>query len=274
MHALRVIHGVWLREVKVFRRDRTRIFGMVAQPLLFLLVVGNGISSSMRLNAAPVGIDYLMFMYPGIIGMSILFTSIFSAVSIIWDREFGFLKEVLVAPVPRWSVAVGKIVGGATVAVIQSLILIALAPFVGLGLSVAVVLKLLGLAFLISFAVTGLGVLIAARMSTMQGFQGMMGLLIMPLFFLSGGMFPITSAPGWMKPLIALDPLTYGVDALRNAVFSDTFVTVGRGVRVALTEVARKADLIRWDLGQDVAILALAAAVLAAAGALRFSRAE
>lgn len=274
MPAMRVIHTIWLREFKTFYRDRSRIFGMIAQPLLFLLVVGNGISSGMSLKGAPGGIDYMKFMYPGIIGMSILFTSIFSAVSIIWDREFGFLKEVLVAPVPRWGVAVGKILGGSTVAVLQATILVALAPFVGITLSVMLVLKLLLLAFLMSFAITGLGVLIAARMGSTQGFQGMMGLLIMPLFFLSGGMFPVNSAPGWMKTLMVMDPLTYGVDAIRNVVFSDTVVTLGQGVQVTLAQVAREAGLIRWDLAQDVGVMALFAVTLALAGAISFSRAE
>lgn len=277
MPAIRVIHTIWLREFKTFYRDRSRIVGLIAQPLLFLLVVGNGITSSMSLNNAPVGIDYLKFMYPGIIGMSLLFTSIFSAVSIIWDREFGFLKEVLVAPVPRWGVAVGKILGGSTMAVLQSTILIALAPFVGITLSVTVVLRVLLLAFLMSFAITGLGVLIAARMGSMQGFQGMMGLLVMPLFFLSGSMFPINPAPSWMTTLMVINPLTYGVDAIRNVVFSNTVVTLdrgGQGVQVALAEAARQAGLIRWDLAQDVGILAVVAVVLSVAGAVSFSRAE
>src|SRR3954467_11400970 len=133
--ALKTIYTIWLREVKTFARDKFRVVAMIAQPLLYLLVLGNGINSGVTLNANG-GINYLTFMYPGIIGMSILFTSIFSAVSIIWDREFGFLKEVLVAPVPRWAVALGKSLGGATIAMIQSVILIGMAPIVGISLSV------------------------------------------------------------------------------------------------------------------------------------------
>src|SRR5260370_11857107 len=147
MHALRVIYVIWMRELKAFVREKGRIIGMIGQPLLYLLIVGQGIASGMSLNRS-ADFDYLKYIYPGIIGMSVLFTSIFSALSIIWDREFGFLKEVLVAPVPRWAVAAGKILGGATVATIQSAILLALAPLAGvwpsdLGSGVLMVVGLL-----------------------------------------------------------------------------------------------------------------------------------
>ncbi len=125
MHELMVIYTIWLREIKAFMRERSRIVAMIGQPLLYLFIVGQGIASGLSLKGASGNVGYLLFMYPGILGMSVLFTSIFSAVSIIWDREFGFLKEVLVAPVPRWAVAVGKILGGATIAMVQSLMLIA-----------------------------------------------------------------------------------------------------------------------------------------------------
>jgi ABC-2 type transport system permease protein len=274
MDAPRVIYTIWLREFKTFLRERSRIFSMIIQPLLYLFIVGQGISGGMRLNAAPGGIDYLQFMYPGIIGMSILFTTMFSAISIIWDREFGFLKEVLVAPVPRWGVAVGKMLGGATVAVIQSLILITLAPFLGITLSIVTVLEVMLLVFIMSFAISGLGVLIAARMRSTQGFQGIMGLMIMPLFFLSGALFPIESAPSWMKPLMMLDPLTYGVDGIRNVIFADTQVTLPQGIQTSLVEVAKTAGLIRLELAHDIGIMALIATLLAILGAINFSRAD
>src|SRR5438105_12043307 len=187
MHALRVVYVIWLREFKAFVREKSRIIGMIGQPLLYLLIVGQGIASGLSLNRAG-GVGYLQFYYPGILGMSVLFTSIFSGMSIIWDREFGFLKEVLVAPVPRWAVAVGKVLGGATVAMLQTVILIALAPFVGIGLAVTLALQLLLLCFLMSIAVTSLGVAIAARMRSLQGFQMLMNFLVMPLYFLSGAM--------------------------------------------------------------------------------------
>jgi len=245
---------------------------MIGQPLLYLLILGNGITAGMRLNRAGA-VGYIQFLYPGVIAMSILFTSIFSALSIIWDREFGFLKEVLVAPVPRWAVAMGKAFGGATVAMVQAIIMVAMAPLVGISLSIVIIAKLLVLAFLMSFAVTSLGIVIASRMASMQSFQMVMNFLIMPIYFLSGAMFPMTSAPTWLKSLMALDPLTYGVDAIRNVVFSNTTIENG-GIVSSLIDVARQGGLVRFDLGFDVALMALVAVALAAAGAWSFSKAQ
>jgi ABC-2 type transport system permease protein len=265
MRGLRTIYTIWLREVLAFWREPTRMIGMIGQPLLYLLIVGQGIASGLTLNRVPGDISYLRFLYPGILAMSMLFTSMFSAMSIIWDREFGFLKEVLVAPVPRWAVAVGKILGGATVAVAQSIVLILLGPLAGVWpWPVLRVVEILLLCFLISFAVTSLGVAIAARMRSMQGFQMLMNFLVMPLYFLSGAMFPLATAPAWMQPLMKVDPLTYGVDALRNVVFAGAL----------LEDEAHRAGLIRWDLATDVGVLALLAVVLATVAALRFGRGE
>jgi len=272
MSGLLAVYTIWLREFKIFTREKVRLIAGAGQPIIYLAVLGNGITSGARLNGT-THIDYLKFMYPGVIGMSILFTSIFSALSIIWDREFGFLKEVLVAPVPRWGVAIGKSLGGATVAMIQAVILIAIAPIIGISLSVTMVVMLLFLAFLMSFAVTSLGVVIASRMQSMQSFQMVMNFMIMPLYFLSGAMFPMSSAPQWMKALMTLDPLSYGVDAIRNVVFSETFVDVD-GVRQTLAQVAHASGLLRWSLPFDVAMMTVAAVVLSAAGAWSFSQSQ
>src|SRR4249920_917 len=140
--ALKTIYTIWLREAKTFWREKARIIAMIGQPLLYLLILGNGITAGMRLNSAG-SVGYIQFLYPGVIAMSVLFTSIFSAISIIWDREFGFLKEVLVAPVPRWGVALGKAMGGATVALVQTVIMVAMAPLVGISLSILLVVKVL-----------------------------------------------------------------------------------------------------------------------------------
>jgi ABC-2 type transport system permease protein len=259
MDALRVTYAIWLREVKLFVREPTRLVGMVGQPLLYLLIVGQGIASGLTLNKAPSGVGYLLFIYPGIIGMSVLFTSMFSAISIIWDREFGFLKEVLVSPAPRWAVACGKILGGATVAMLQSVILIALAPVAGVIPSVPMVLGLLLLCFLLSCALTALGVAIAASMRSMQGFQMLMNFLVMPMYFLSGAMFPTATAPLWMRPLMLVDPLTYGVAALRGVVWSEV------GVESAAAGLS---------LAGNVGILGLCAVVLATVAAVRFQKAD
>ena len=213
----------------------------------------------------------LTFMYPGIIGMSILFTSIFSAVSIIWDREFGFLKEVLVAPVPRWAVALGKTFGGATISIIQATILILIAPIIGIRLSPAIVLEMWIMALLIGVALTALGIAIAARMSSMQAFQMVMNFLVMPLYFLSGAMFPITSAPPVLKALMTVNPLTYCVDGLRNIIFSNTLMTAGPFVGRSVVEAAMSFGLIRWSLVFDMTVVAFVAVALTAAGAYRFN---
>ena len=275
METLRVIYAIWLREVKLFVREPTRLVGMVGQPLLYLLIVGQGIAGGLTLNGAPAGMGYMHFIYPGIIGMSVLFTSMFAAISIIWDREFGFLKEVLVSPAPRWAVAFGKILGGATVAMMQSVILIALAPFVGVSLSAAMVLQVLLLCFLLSCAITSLGVSVAARMRSMQGFQMIMNFLVMPMYFLSGAMFPTTSPgfPAWMQALTTVDPLTYGVDALRNVVWSGVAVGSPAG-NLSLAEAARANGLLRLDLPADVAVLAAIAVLLAVTAAVLFSTAD
>ena len=271
MQGLRVVYAIWLREVKLFARERTRIVAMIAQPLLYLVVMGAGIAGGMTLNGSGGALDYRQFMYPGIIGMSALFTSMFSAMSIIWDREFGFLKEVLVAPAPRWAVAAGKILGGATVATIQSLILIALAPVAGVWWSPAMVTLLPALSFLISCAMTSLGVAIASQMRSMQGFQMIMNFLVMPLYFLSGAMFQVKTAPAWMKPFMMADPLTYGVDAMRTVVLSALPAPSGASSAV---EWAQQTGLILGNPLLDVAVMAGTAVVLALFAGWRFSTAD
>src|SRR5262249_44447974 len=267
--ALKTVYTIWLRETKTFMREKIRVIGMIGQPLLYLAVLGQGINSGVTLNANG-GINYLTFMYPGIIGMSILFTSTFSALSIIWDREFGFLKEVLVAPVPRWAVALGKTFGGATIAIVQSTILILMAPLIGIHLSIAMIVEMWILAFLIGVALTSLGIAIAARMTSMQGFQMMMNFLIMPLYFLSGAMYPLSTAPSWMKPLMVVDPLTYCVDGLRNIIFSNAAIK-GSGLGQTIVETASRVGLIRWSLGVDIAVVLAVTTALTIVGAYRFS---
>lgn len=263
MRALRVIYTIWFPEFRAFLRDG-RVLGMIGQPLIYLLILGQGIASGMTLNRAP-GVSYLQFMFPGILGMSVLFTSMFLAVSIIWDRELGFLKEVLVAPVPRWAVAVGRVLGGATIAVFQSMIMVVMAPFAGIYPSPRMAVELLLLCFLISVAMTSLGTAIAARMRSMQAFQMIMNFLVMPLYFLSGAMFPLASAPAWMQTLMVLDPMTYGVDALRHVVLSGAELREGN---------AGLAGLVRWDLPTDVSIMGLAAVLLVGVATVRFNRAS
>jgi len=220
-HNLLGIYTIWLRDVRRFVRDRPRMIGSLTQPTLFLLILGtglgHGLSRGFRTAATGGGEGYMAFIFPGIVAMTILFTSAFSAISVIWDREVGFLKEVLVAPVSRWAVTLGKVLGGATVAVMQGCLMLLLAPIAGVPLSVATVVALLPLMFLVAFAMTAMGLAAAARMRSMQGFTVIMNFMVLPIFFLSGAMFPIEGLPTWMDVLVHADPLTYGVDALRGA---------------------------------------------------------
>ncbi len=222
---LKPIYIIWYRDLLRFWRDKTRIIAALAQPLMFLAFLGPGLSAGMGvLGRNPLGqeIDYVKFLYPGIICMTVLFTAIFSAISVVWDREFGFLKEVLVAPISRAAVALGKALGGSTVAMIQGTILLLLAPLVGVGLSVGTVALLLPLLFLTALSITSLGLMIAARMRTMEGFQMMMNFLMMPMFFLSGALFPITNLPQWLNLLTRLNPVTYAVNSIRRLILQAT----------------------------------------------------
>jgi ABC-2 type transport system permease protein len=220
---LLAIYVVWRRDVIRYWRDRGRVAASLAQPLLYLVIFGTGLSSALRgatggFGGSAAKLDYTTFIYPGVIAMSVLFTSMFGAMSIVWDREFGFLKELLVAPIHRSSLAIGKTLGTATQAMIQGVILLVLAPFVGVKLSVPLVLEIFGLTFVLAFAISAMGVVVAARMRSMQGFQMVMNFLMMPIFFLSGALFPLTNLPGWMTVLTRLDPASYGIDPIRRTV--------------------------------------------------------
>ena len=209
------IYILWLRDLKRYWYDKARIFASLGQPILFLFVLGTALGPSV---ATPGGLNFSEFIFPGIISMTVLFTSIFSAISIVWDREFGFLKEVLVAPVSRWSIVIGKALGGSTVAVLQGCLMLVLAPLVGVKLTLLIVIQSILVMFLIAFAITGLGIVIAARMKEMEGFQMVVNFVIMPIFFLSGALFPLDRLPGWLAVLTRIDPMTYGVDLLRRVI--------------------------------------------------------
>ena len=222
---LRATYIIWYRDVLRFWRDRWRLVFSLVQPLLYLLIFGTGLSSSLRGAAGAFGgrgstLSYQQFIYPGIICMSVLFSAIFGAMSIVWDREFGFLKEILVAPINRAAVAVGKTLGSATQSMVQGLILLVLAPFVGVSLSWQAVLGLVPLVFVLAFGLSAGGVALGARMRSMQGFQVVMNFLMMPMFFLSGALFALRGLPGWMSVLTRLDPAAYGVDPIRKVVLS------------------------------------------------------
>lgn len=206
------------RELIRFAQDRTRMISALVQPVLFLFVLGNGLNSLTGANTG--GVDLKTFMFPGVLATSTLFTAVFSAVSIVWDREFGFLREMLVAPISRASIMIGKGLGGATVATLQGCLVLALAGFVGVPYDPAMILALLGQLFLLSFTLTALGLVIAARIQQMQAVMGIMQMLLLPLSFLSGALYPMRGLPTWLEIAVKVNPITYAVHAVRETVFS------------------------------------------------------
>ncbi|GAA4506554.1 MULTISPECIES: ABC transporter permease [Nonomuraea] len=217
-HDLRAIKVVLHREMLRFLNDRTRMLSMLLQPVLWLFVMGTGLGSLVQ--ASIPGVDFRTFMYPGMISMTVIMTGMFSAGSIVWDREFGFLREMLVAPVSRTAIVVGKCLGGAIVATGQGIVILAMAGMVGVPYSPTLMLTLLAEMFLAAFTITAFGVMLAARMKNMQSFFGLMQMAIMPMMFLSGAMFPLANLPSWLHALTVVNPMTYAVDPMRQAVFS------------------------------------------------------
>lgn len=222
---LRTAEMVWRREMIRFLRARSRIVGGLVQPILFLFVLGYGLGSLVGTSGAPgaPAFDYKKFIFPGTLAMSIVTTSIFSAISIVWDREFGFLREMLVAPVSRASIIFGKTAGGATVATLQGALMLLLAPLVGITLTPILVVEVLGVSLLMAFALTSFGVFVASRMKKMEGFQVVMQFLLFPMIFLSGAMFPLVNVPTWLSVVAHLDPLTYAVDPVRRLIIGAQF---------------------------------------------------
>lgn len=207
------------RELTRFYRQKSRIIGVVGSPLVFWFLIGSGLGSSFRHPSAPPDINYLEYFYPGTIILIMLFTAIFSTISIIEDRREGFLQSVLVAPVSRTGIALGKILGGTLLALLQGTMLLALAPWVDVSLTMTSVLVVVLTMFVIGFGLTGLGFLIAWRMDSTQGFHAIMNLFLIPLWLLSGALFPSSGAAGWLKTIMQLNPLTYGVAALRHGLY-------------------------------------------------------
>ena len=230
---LRAVSIVWRRELIRFRTDRLRAVTSLVQPVLFLFILGTGLSQ-LAGRGLPSGVDFQTFIYPGVLAMSVLFTSIFSAASIVWDREFGFLREMLVAPVRRWAIVIGKCLGGATVATFQGIIFLALAGVAHVPYDPVLLLTLVGELLLLSFTLTAFGVMMAARIKQIQAFMALTQLFVLPLFFLSGALYPLNGLPAWLTVLTRIDPLTYIVDPMRHAVFSH-LSAVGQSALSALS---------------------------------------
>jgi len=226
MHALKAVYIIWYRELLRYWRDKSRIISSLGLPILFLFVFGSGLSPAMGglvsgMPALPPGmkIDFVKFVFPGVMGMSLVMSSMMAGISVVWDREFGFLKEIMVAPVPRTAIAVGKTLGGGTVGVIQGLLTLIFAPLIGVAVTPLMLAQLIPVMFLIAFSITSLGVAVAVRMKSMEGFQMVMQFVMMPMIFVSGALFPMRNLPAWMDFLVKINPVTYAIDPLRQIIF-------------------------------------------------------
>jgi ABC-2 type transport system permease protein len=275
-HDLRAISIVWRRELIRFRTDRLRAVTSLVQPFLFLFILGTGLST-LAGNSIPQssGFDFKTFIYPGVLAMSVLFTSIFSAGSIVWDREFGFLREILVAPVSRAAVVIGKCLGGATIATFQGVIFLCLAWFAHVPYDPVLLLSLIGMLLLLSFTLTAFGVMMAARIKQFQAFMALTQMLVMPLFFLSGALYPLNGLPAWLSVLTRLDPLTYVVGPMRHVVFSH--LNVAPALRAEIS--SRFAPSITWGgwvvpLWLSLGIVAIMGVIMMAVAIAEFSKTE
>ena len=248
MRALEVIWALCYRELLRFVRERSAFYATLARPTLWLVVLGSGMQNAFR---ADTGVAYGAYLMPGVVAMTILFGGLFSGVSTVWDREFGFLKEVLVAPVSRLEIVLGKLLAGTLVTTLQALITLMFAPLVGVWLGPGQVLATLGVVMLASVGVVGMALAIAARLRSFEGFSNFANLLALPLFFLSGSMYPLRDAPPWLSPLIHINPVTYAVDAMR-------IVVLGRG---------------SFPLSQDLAVVVGFALTTTLLATLSFKRA-
>src|ERR1022692_4211423 len=269
-HDFRAVSIIWRVELIRFRTDRLRAITSLIQPFLFLFVLGTGLGS-LAGRSMPPGVSFKTFIYPGVLAMTVLFTAIFSAASIVWDREFGFLREILVAPVSRASIVIGKCLGGATIATFQGIIFLALAGFAHVPYNPVLLLTLVGELLLLSFTLTAFGVMMAARIKQIQAFMALTQMLVMPLFFLSGALYPLNGLPSWLTVLTRIDPLTYIVDPMRHAVFGHLSVSP-----LALTALSPG---VTWDgwlvpLGLSLAMVAAMGFVMLAIAIAEFRKTE
>ncbi len=230
------ITTIWWREIIRFYRQRSRLFSAIAQPLVFWILIGSGLSASFQPSGSVNGLSYIEYFYPGIVVLVLLFTSIFATISVVNDRREGFLQGILVAPVPRWRIVLAQALGGTTLAFLQGVLLLILAPMAGIQFGAASLVFTLSVMALLAFGLTNLGLLIAWRMDSTQGFHAIMNLLLIPIWLLSGAFFPSAGVPGWLAWIMKFNPLTYGLAAFRHSLYLDTTAKVfGEGPAWALS---------------------------------------
>jgi ABC-2 type transport system permease protein len=253
----RAIYVITLRELIKLGRQRGSLINTFARPILWLFVVGSGLNQIVQMGGP---VSYKQFMFPGVMGMVILFSSIFSSISIVWDREFGFLREILVAPISRLSIVIGKAISGTLSSSLQAAVIMIFLPLLGIHVRIPQLLGLMALAVLLSFALTSLGILIAAHMETFGVFNVIMNLLVMPLFFLSGAIYPVTLLPSALRFLSRCNPLTYGIDAFKHMLLPK----IGAGGHGALGA--------EFPLGFDILIVAFFSLVMISLAVISFRK--
>jgi ABC-2 type transport system permease protein len=209
------------RDFKKFIREKSRLISTLARPLIWLFLVGSGMS---RFVSPDIGVSYMQFIFPGILGMTILFSSILSSISIIWDKEFGLMKEILVAPVSRFSIVIGKALSGTIISSIQATVILMLFPFLGIKLGLLSIPFTIAIAFLLAFCISSLGIIIATFYDSMESFSAIMNFIVMPMFFLSGAMYPVKNLPDILKWISKINPLTFGIDALKHSILKDSAI--------------------------------------------------
>ena len=268
--------GIWVvafRELLHFISDRTRIISSLMFPLMFLVVFGAGFSRIVGGLAG--GVDFIHFVYPGIVAMTVLTSSLLSGTSVVVDREHGFLKEVLVAPLSRVGIILGKALGGSLTSLSQGIVMLAIAPIIGLSITPLLIVKLLPTLLILSLSLSGLGILMATRMHSQQGFQFLMQLIVFPLMFLAGVFFPVDGVPVWLQVVAKVNPLTYGVDAIRQIflapLISNTTAEIPGG-EVISTGITLSGH--RMGVAEDVLVIGLIGSVFLLAGVWSFSRTE
>ena len=225
---LSAMYAVWLREFKVFLRERSRLIASIFTPLLWLFVIGSGLGSA---NPS-VGVSYQKFIFPGIISMSVIFSSVFFGSYIIWDRKFDFLKSVMVAPVARETIFIGKTFGGMTTSLVQISILVAVGGPIGIQLNAISITQIVAVVLLLSFALTSVGLTMGSYIESLEGFQLIVSFVVFPLFFLSGALFPLKNLPEWLSYLTIMNPVTYAVDALRNTMMLTSIHTFMQDISI------------------------------------------
>jgi ABC-2 type transport system permease protein len=227
------IYVIWLRDLKRFIRARSRLLGNIVQPFFFLSILGFGLGSAI-FPGIPSQHRFIDFLTPGIVAMAVLFSSVFSGVSVLWDKQFGFLQEVLVAPVSRLSIVIGRIFGGATTALIQGFVILAIALILGVKISPIGLVAGILFMVLLAFSAVGFGLIVASQMEDFHGFQLIMNLIMFPLFFLSSALFPLEGLPYWLKVIAYLNPLTYGVDGLRYSLVGFSSIMIWADLSVLI----------------------------------------